>query len=107
MVEPVVNFPRQGRTCSGSASCQRARDMFVLSAVRAARLLGRDSRESGKRSNELQNCNTITAITRNARAREFSALAHTVTSRTIARSRSRIATNRQFILKLQHLEKLA
>lgn len=40
-----------------------ARDMFVLSAARS---LGRDTRESGKRSNELQNCNTITAMTRNA-----------------------------------------
>lgn len=78
-----------------------ARDMFVLSAARS---LGRDTRESGKRSNELQNCNTITAMTRNADSPRLTHT-HRVTSRTIARSRSR--TNRQFILKLQHLEKLA
>lgn len=61
-------------------------DMFVLSV----RTVASRSRESGKRSNELQNCNTITAMTRN-----------------IAGSTADcILIDWQFILKLQHLENI-
>lgn len=84
---------RVGRGIGSQWSTFLGKAVRVLAARAVTALTTRlsfqyDPRESGKRSNELQNCNAITAITNSSQLHDRS-------------------FQRQFILKLQHLEMLA